>query len=95
MAIQSFRDRRLELIFRGKNPGKGFPANLVQVTARKLRQLEAAETLDDFSSIPGSRLEPLRGGLAGRWSVRVNIQFRLVFTWTDGGPAEVEFVDYH
>lgn len=44
---------------------------------------------------PGNRLEALRGGGAGQYSLRVNDQWRICFTWGDGGPDHVEIVDYH
>jgi proteic killer suppression protein len=44
---------------------------------------------------PGNRLEALGGKLRGRHSIRVNDQWRIVFRWTDAGPAEVELTDYH
>ncbi len=95
MAIVSYRDLRAELLQRGQSPGKGFPADLIRVARRKLRQLNNAVRLEDLRSPPGNRLESLRGDREGQYSIRVNDQFRLCFVWTDGGPAEVEFVDYH
>ncbi len=44
---------------------------------------------------PGNRLEKLTGNRAGQHSIRVNDQFRICFTWTAGGPTDVEIVDYH
>ena len=43
----------------------------------------------------GNRLEPLKGRLAGRYSIRINERYRVCFRWTPAGPAEVEIVDYH
>ena len=95
MTILSFADVRCERIFNGVHPGKGFPADLVRVTARKLAMLDAAATLDDLRVPPSNRLEVLRGDRAGSHSIRVNDQFRIVFVWTSEGPSDVEFVDYH
>jgi proteic killer suppression protein len=38
-----------------------------------------------------------KGDLAGRWSIRINDQFRIVFRWDKGSPnpSEVEIRDYH
>ena len=66
-----------------------------RVARRKLRQLEIAGRLDDLRVPPGNRLEALKGERAGQYSIRINDQYRLCFVWTDGGPAEVEVVDYH
>ncbi|TCS14497.1 type II toxin-antitoxin system RelE/ParE family toxin [Caulobacter sp. BK020] len=95
MAIQSFRDQRAKAIFDGINPGKGFPSDLLRPAKRKLEMLQAATVLDDLRVPPGNRLEALSGDRAGQHSIRVNDQFRLVFKWTEAGPADVEFVDYH
>ncbi len=37
----------------------------------------------------------LKGDRAGQHSIRVNDQFRICFIWTDEGPIDVEFTDYH
>ncbi len=57
--------------------------------------LDAATELRDLRSPPGNRLEALSGNRAGQHSIRVNHQWRLCFTWTDNGPANVEIIDYH
>ena len=65
------------------------------VATRKLAQLDAAQTLDFLPSPPGNRLEALQGDRKGRYSIRINDQFRLCFRWTAEGPTDVEIVDYH
>lgn len=62
---------------------------------RKLTILHAALTLDDCNSPPGNRLEKLLGDRVGRYSIRINDQYRICFKWTSAGPEEVEIVDYH
>jgi proteic killer suppression protein len=44
---------------------------------------------------PGNRLEALKGNLAGFHSIRINNQWRIVFRWSDSGPADVAITDYH
>jgi toxin HigB-1 len=44
---------------------------------------------------PGNQLEALKRELAGKHSIRVNDQWRIVFRWTDDGPEDVEIMDYH
>jgi proteic killer suppression protein len=62
----------------------------------KLGQLEAAESIGDLN-LPGNRLELLRGDRKGRYSIRINDQWRICFEWPSGspGPTNVEIVDYH
>ena len=68
---------------------------IARLARRKLVQLDAAVILSDLALPPGNRLEALKGNLAGRHSIRVNDQWRIVFKWTEAGPDEVEIVDYH
>jgi proteic killer suppression protein len=93
--IQSYRDERARLILVERRAPKGYAAGLLKVTRRKLVQLDAATSITDLLVPPGNCLEPLKGKLLGRHSIRINDQWRLVFRWTDAGPAEVEIMDYH
>ena len=70
-------------------------AEVQRAALRKLLILDAAETLDDLRVPPGNRLEKLKGRRAGSYSVRINQQWRICFSWTDAGPEDVEIVDYH
>jgi proteic killer suppression protein len=74
---------------------KGFPGDIVKAARRRLVQVDAAGRLTDLAAPPGNRLEALRGDLAGKHSIRINDQWRIVFKWTDHGPEDVEIVDYH
>jgi len=62
----------------------------------KLDQLEAATSILDLS-LPGNRLEALKGERKGQHSIRINDQWRICFEWPKGslGPVNVEIVDYH
>ena len=44
---------------------------------------------------PGWALHPLKGNMAGFWSVRVTANWRLVFRFEDGEAVDVDLVDYH
>jgi len=92
--IRSFRDPLTEAAFAGE-ARKGFPADLLKVTRRKLQMIAAAYGLDDLKLPPGNRLEALKGDRKGQHSIRVNDQFRICFVWTDEGARDVEFTDYH
>lgn len=71
------------------------PSDLRRTLFRKLQILDAAHELDDLRVLPGNRLELLKGDRQGQHSIRVNAQWRLCFIWTEAGPEEVEFCDYH
>jgi toxin HigB-1 len=64
---------------------------------KRLRILEAATGLRDLAQLPGNRLEALAGDREGQYSIRINKQWRICFTWpsTSDGPENVEIVDYH
>lgn len=62
---------------------------------RKLRQLEIAGNLNDLRIPPGNHLEALSGDREGQYSIRINGQFRICFSWTPMEPQDVEIVDYH
>ena len=93
--IKSFRGKFAEAILGGRVVPKGFPANLAKVARRKLIMVDSASFLEALNSPPGNRLEALRGDLAGKHSIRINDQWRVVFRWTDAGPEDVEIIDYH
>lgn len=96
--ISSFRDEGTEDIFDGrdtKKARKACPQNLWRVARRKLDQINQAATLDDLRAPPGNRLESLTGDRESQHSIRINDQYRVCFTWTEGGTEEVEIVDYH
>jgi len=69
--------------------------NIERVARRKLLMIHAATVLDSLKIPPGNRLEPLAGDRKGRYSIRINEQWRVCFRWTDDGAHDVEIVDYH
>jgi len=62
---------------------------------RKLAMIAAATKLSDLRSPPANRLEALRGDRQGQHSLRVNLQWRLVFRWEEDSAYEIDLVDYH
>ena len=92
--IRSYKDAKTETVASGKAP-KGFPSDISRAAIRKLTMIENAVVLDDLRSPPGNRLEALKGDRQGQHSIRINDQWRIVFRWTERGPADVAIVDYH
>lgn len=68
---------------------------LWRVAERKLDLLDSAVKLEDLRVPPGNRLEALTGDRRGQYSIRINDQYRLCFSWTSFGPDRVEIIDYH
>jgi toxin HigB-1 len=95
LMIRNFKGKFAEPILQGRVIPKGFPANLAKVARRKLIMVDAAAFLEALNSPPGNRLEALKGDLAGKHSIRINDQWRVVFRWTAAGPEDVEIIDYH
>ncbi len=95
--IQSFGDRGTEALFHahGGPRVRRIPADLRRIAIRKLDMLNAAVALKDLRSPPGNRLVALHGDLEGQHSIRINQQWRIVFLWSDSGPADVSITDYH
>jgi toxin HigB-1 len=93
--IVSYRDKRTERFARGEHV-KEFSGFSRQAEVR-LDRLDAATRLKDLAAIGGNRLEALKGGRAGQYSIRINDQWRICFEWPEGspGPINVEIVDYH
>jgi toxin HigB-1 len=93
--IRGFRGKFARAILVERTVPKGFPPQLAGAARRKLVMVNNAGRLDDLKSPPGNRLEALKGALAGKHSIRINDQWRVVFRWTPDGPDDVEIVDYH
>lgn len=92
--ISSFADEETEKIYRGIASRK-LPREIQNVARRKLLYLDDADDIVDLRSPPGNRLEQLQGNRAGQYSIRINDQWRICFTWQSGSATEVEIVDYH
>ena len=70
-------------------------ASIARVALRKLDMLAAVTMVETLRVPPGNRLEQLRGNRAGQWSVRINDQWRVCFSWSGTNAENVEIVDYH
>ena len=57
--------------------------------------LNNAKDLHDLRAPPGNRLEALSGDRKGQYSIRINDQWRICFSWKQGNAYQVEIVDYH
>ena len=95
--IQSFADETTADLFRERNTkaARRVPKDLWRSVQRKLKMLDVAARIDDLESPPGNRLKALHGGMKGRYSIRVNTQYRVTFRWENGHAFEVAAEDYH
>lgn len=95
--ILDFGDKATEDIFNGENSkaARSIPKMIWAVAQRKLDILNAATVIEDLLIPPSNNLEKLKGNYAGKWSIRVNSQYRVVFSFENGNASEVQIVDYH
>lgn len=95
--IVNFDSKTAEDIFDGilSRYAKKIPFELHEKIRRLFDQINAAAKINDLRSPPGNRLELLKGNLAGKWSLRVNNQWRIIFDWVDSQAFNVDVVDYH
>ncbi len=93
--ITGYWDKRTERFASGKLVAsfQGFE----EQAAKRLSILNAATSLDTLMQLRSNRWEALRGTRTGQYSIRINRQWRICFTWPEGsqGPSDVEIVDYH
>lgn len=92
--IVSFRDRETERLWTGQG-SRRLPPWIIKSAVRQLRMLDQAASVTELVAPPGNRLEALSGNRLGQFSIRINVQWRICFRWTERGPEDVEIVDYH
>ena len=93
IVIKSFAHKGLEAFF-----ANGSKAGIQPVHAPRLRrqlaQLDQAATPQDMN-VPGWKLHPLKGSLAGHWGVWVSGNWRLTFKFDGADASVVDYQDYH
>ena len=92
--IKTFADKETEKLF-VRTFSKKLPQNIHRIARMRLEILDAAEVLQDMRVPPGNRLEKLSGDRKGKYSTRVNNQWRICFSWRQENAFDVEIVDYH
>ena len=92
--IQSFQDKETQRLWNNGFSRK-IPQEIQRTAFRKLVMIHRSKNLDDLRVPPGNRLERLRGARKGQFSVRINDQWRICFSWNDGHAYLVEIIDYH
>jgi proteic killer suppression protein len=92
--IKTFKCKHTAALFAGERCHRQWLA-FRSVAERKLQMLNRAVRIEDLRIPPQNRLEALKGDRSGQWSIRVNDQWRICFTWTEGDAHDVEIVDYH
>ena len=91
--ILGFRHRGLERLFEKGDRRRVSPALSAKIE-RVLARLDEATEPGDMN-LPGFRLHPLKGDLAGYWAVRVSRNWRVIFRFEGRNVRDIDLIDYH
>ncbi|QNP47191.1 type II toxin-antitoxin system RelE/ParE family toxin [Diaphorobacter aerolatus] len=91
--IKSFRHKGLEAFFLYGTKAGIIPAHAPRL-ARLLFRLDLSKVAQDMN-LPGWNLHPLRGDLTEFWSVSVNGNWRVIFSFDGEDAILVDYLDYH
>lgn len=92
--IKTFANDETESVF-ADGSAKSLPPDVLKRARRKLFAIDAAKRIEDLRMPPGNRLHQLKGNRAGQYSLSVNDQWRICFSFNDGDAFGVELCDYH
>ena len=94
--IKSFKTKWLRDFFIENIHSKKIPAAIRSQLFRKLQLMDDATCNADLRSPPSNHFEKLSGQLLGKYSIRVNDQWRLIFFWDEEhGEADEIYLDNH
>ena len=62
---------------------------------RRIGILNEASCIEDLTGLSSNHFEALGGDCKGQFSIRINEQWRICFTFDKGDAYDVEIVDYH
>jgi proteic killer suppression protein len=91
--VKSFRHAGIEKFFKTGSKAGIQPAHAAKLSIQ-LYALDGAKSPTDLNA-PGWRLHALKGNLEGRWSIRVNGNWRLTFTFEGEDAVLVDYQDYY
>ena len=91
--IQSFRHAGLETFFLTGSKAGIQPAHAVKLRLQ-LTLLNTARN-EQRMNVPGWDLHLLKGKLARHWSIKVNGNWGMTFTFEDEQAILVDYQDYH
>lgn len=92
--IKEFGDKETAMIWNGIRSRK-LPNEIQDVARRKLRMINSSQDINDLRIPPANHLEKLKGELNENYSVRINIQWRIIFSWRNNDAFDVKIIDYH
>jgi proteic killer suppression protein len=84
-----FADEDLERICTDDAHRMGLPFAVIKAARHKLIQMESAADERDLRNLKSLNYKKLQGQREGQRSIRINDQYRIVFTVSDGGGSSV------
>ncbi|MTK11773.1 MAG: type II toxin-antitoxin system RelE/ParE family toxin [Clostridiaceae bacterium] len=62
---------------------------------RRVAILNEATCTEDLMRLPSNHFEASGGDRSGQHSIRINMHWRICFTFSEGDAHDVEITDYH
>ena len=92
--IKTFADKHTHDLY---TTGKSLrlPADILKRAVRRLEYIDLASSVDDLRVPPSNRFHALKGDRKGQFSISINDQWRICFSFTEGDAYDVEITDYH
>ncbi|MGM0453105.1 MAG: type II toxin-antitoxin system RelE/ParE family toxin [Thermodesulfobacteriota bacterium] len=92
--IKSFADKETQRLY-GTGKSKRLPQDLIKRAIRRLEYIDYAKDINDLKVPPSNRLHVLKGDRKGQYSIFINDQWRICFSFFEGDAYDVEIADYH
>ncbi len=94
-----FDDEQLDRLETDAAYTGGFSQDIVRAFRKRMQQIRAARDERDFYQIKSLHFEKLSGNREGQYSIRLNLQWRLIMEFRGEHPCKIvaiiEIVDYH
>lgn len=92
--IKTFKCKETERLFH-RIKSRKLPTDIQKTALRKLNMIHAAVSINDLRIPPSNHLEQLKGHRKGKYSIRINDQWRICFNWNNNNAYDLEIIDYH
>ena len=86
---ESFKHKGLKKFYE-EDDSRKLPPEMVERIRDILTALDAALAVEELNR-PSFRLLPLKGALKGSWAVTVRANWRVIFRFSNGTAADVDF----
>lgn len=97
MELKSAKHKAIKAMLAGNDRPKGLGSRDADRIRQQLTMLAASDNLEQVAkSFPGWNLHPLKGPLAGNWSLDVTGNWRLIFRMDQPGVlTDLDYRDTH